>query len=327
MGIQFLATGSYLPGDVVTNDDLAKFLDTSDEWITSRTGIKTRHIAKGETTSDLAVEAARAALSKSGISSQQIGLVICASVSPDVSVPMIAAKVKRALGIENAAAFDLNANCSSFVYTTTTAYSLMQTCGYEYALIVGADTNSQIVDWTDRATCVLFGDGAGAAVLARTDAPGILATHLDCIIDHEDALNCANKLNKTPFFDPDVDESLQSRPNRIQMKGSKVMKFAIRAFTESAKIVAQKAGVQIADIKAIVPHQANLRILSSAAKSLGVPLERFYVNIDRVANTSAASVPTALDEAVQNGVIKRGDLVLLAAFGGGLSSGAVLLEW
>lgn len=327
MGIQFLATGSYLPRGVVTNDDLAKFLDTSDEWITSRTGIKTRHIAKGETTSDLAVEAARAALSKSGIGSQQIGLVICASVSPDVSVPMIAAKVKRALGIENAAAFDLNANCSSFIYTTTTAYSLMQTCGYEYALIVGADTNSQIVDWTDRATCVLFGDGAGAAVLARTGAPGILATHLDCIIDHEDALNCANKLNKTPFFDPDADDSLQSRPDKIQMKGSKVMKFAIRAFTESAKIVAQKAGVQIADIKAIVPHQANLRILSSAAKSLGVPLERFYVNIDRVANTSAASVPTALDEAVQNGVIKRGDLVLLAAFGGGLSSGAVLLEW
>ena len=174
---------------------------------------------------------------------------------------------------------------------------------------------------------MLFGDGAGAAVLAKTDAPGILATHLDCIIDREDALHCANKLHKTPFFDPDTVETLRERPDKIQMKGSKVMKFAIRAFTESAKIVTQKAGVQIADIKAIVPHQANFRILTSAAKSLGVPLERFCVNIDRVANTSAGSVPTALDEAVRSGVIQRGDLVLLAAFGGGLSSGAVLLEW
>ncbi|WP_040197773.1 3-oxoacyl-ACP synthase III family protein [Candidatus Soleaferrea massiliensis] len=323
MGISILSTGCFLPEKIVTNDDLATFLDTSDEWITTRTGIKTRHIAVGETTSTMGAKAAAQALERSGLSPDEIDLVICATVSPDVCCPMVSANIKKALQIESAATFDINVNCSSFIYAIAIASSMMQTCGYRNALIVGSDTNSQIIDWSDRSTCVLFGDGAGAAILTKDDRRGILSSHLDCIIDQDNMLYCANKIDPTPFSD----HAVQGADTKVSMHGSGVMRFAIHAFHDAVEIVTQKAGVKLEDIQLIFPHQANIRILYSAAKKMGIDMDKFYVDIDKVANTSCASIPIALDLAATEGKLKRGDLIMLIAFGGGLSSGAMLLEW
>lgn len=322
MGIQIISTGSYLPELTVTNDDLSKFLDTSDEWITTRTGIKTRHIAAGETTTDMGVKAAALALERSGLDKDEIDLIICATVTPDVCAPMVASNIKKALNIERAAAFDLNANCSSFVYATTTAASLMEYCGYKHAIVVGSDSNSQIVDWTDRSTCVLFGDGAGAVVLSTTDKRGIISTFLSGAIDVDNSLVCHTKRDKTPF-----DQAEQTEKTKVVMNGQGIMRFAIGAFVEAVETVTAKAGIDRSDIKLIVPHQANVRIINSAAKKMGIDESRIYIDIDKTANTSSASIPLALDEAVQKVALNRGDLVLFISFGGGLSSGAVLLEW
>lgn len=322
MPIQIISAGSYLPELVVTNHDLAKFLDTSDEWITTRTGIKTRHIATNETTTGMGAKAARAALDNSGLRPEDINLVICATLTPDTCVPMVAANIKKELAIENAAAFDINGNCTGFVSAVTVAESLMKNCGFRNALVVGSDTNSQIIDWSDRTTCIVFGDGAGAVVLSNTGSRGIIASHLDCIIDAEEALNCYNRRKKTPFSDNE-----RTQDPGIVMQGNKVMRFAVKAFIESVKQVTEKAGVSLDDVKYIVPHQANLRIIDSAATSMQFDRNRFYVNIDRVANTSSGTIPIALDEMLRNNLLSRGDLIILAAFGGGLSSGAVLLEW
>lgn len=322
MGNQIVSTGSYLPELTVANDDLKKFLDTNDEWISSRTGIKSRHIAVNQTTTTLGIRAAEAALKKSGLVPENIDLVICATVTPDDCVPMVAANIKKGLGIVNAAAMDINANCSGFVYAITVADSLMKSCGYHNAIVVGAETLSQMVDWSDRATCVLFGDGAGAVVLSNTGARGILCSHLDCLSDTEEALSCHNKIDGTPFSEYERHEDV-----KLHMKGRNVMRFAVKAFLDAANNVIDQAGVTFDDVKVIIPHQANLRILQTAAKTLGVDINKFYINIDHTANTSAASIPVALDEAVGKGLIQKGDLVLFAAFGGGLSSGAALVEW
>ncbi len=319
---QIISTGAYLPELVVTNDDLSEFLDTSDEWITTRAGIKTRHIVTDETTSDMGIKAAGIALQKSGLAAEDIELVICATFTPDTCVPMVAANIKKGLGIESAAAFDVSAICSGFVYAITVANSLMKTCGYKNALVVGSDTNSQALDWKDRATCVLFGDGAGAVVLSNTECRGIISTHLDCIIDGEDALSCNNRLEKTPFSKVErLDDT------KIKMNGPKVMRFAVKAVAEAVKIVTKKANVSLDEITMIVPHQANARILHAAAKNLNIDSRKFYINIDKTGNTSAATIPIALDEIVSKKLISRGDLIIFVAFGGGLSSGAVLLEW
>ncbi len=322
MPVQIVSAGSYLPELVVSNADLAAFLDTSDEWIRTRSGIGTRHIARNETTTDMGAAAARAALQKSGLQPDNIGLVICATVTPDTRVPMVAATIKKALGIESAAAFDLNGNCSGFIYAITVADSLMKSCGYDHAIVVGSDTNSQMLDWTDRSTCVLFGDGAGAVVLSRTDRRGIIATHLDCIIDSDTALLCPTPHDATPFYAPERADSA-----KLLMQGRKVMRFVVKAFVESLKQVTNAANVSVDDLKYIVPHQANLRMIESSASSMGVDISRFYVNIDKVANTSSATIPIALNEMTERNLLERGDLIALSAFGGGLSSGSVLLEW
>lgn len=322
MGIQIISTGSYLPPLTVTNDDLSKFLDTSDEWITTRTGIHTRHIAVNETTSDMGTQAAKTALERSGLDADDIDLVICATVSPDVCVPMVASNIKKALNIEHCVGFDMNANCSSFVYALTTAASLMEYCGYRNAIVVGTDTNSQILNWQDRSTCVLWGDGAGAVVLSRTDKKGILATFMDGMIDKDGALVCRNKRDVTPFHPNYYDEQ-----GKVIMNGHGTMKFAVNAFSDAVHSVLKKANITADDIKLIIPHQANIRIIKSAAKRMGIGEDKFFINIDRNANTSCASIPIALDEALQSRKFGEGDLVLLTAFGGGLSSGAVLLEW
>lgn len=319
---QIISTGSYLPELILSNDDLSEFLDTSDEWITTRAGIKTRHIVTDETTSDMGLKAAEIALKKSGLTAEDIDLVICATFTPDTCVPMIAANIKKGLGIESAPAFNVNANCSGYVYAITIADSLMKNCGYKNALVVGSDTNSQVVDWKDRSTCVLFGDGAGAVVLSMTAKRGIMSTHLDCLIDAEEVLSCNNRLEKTPYF---KNERLEN--TKIKMNGPKVMHFAVKALTEAVEIVTKKANVLLDDIAMIVPHQANARILHAAAKNLYIDASKFYINIDKTGNTSSATIPIALDEIVSKKLISRGDLIIFVAFGGGLSSGAVLLEW
>lgn len=322
MGIQVISAGSYLPQLVVTNEMLSEFLDTSDEWITSRTGIKQRHIATDETTTDLGVKAAKIALENSGLSKEDINLVICATGTPDACVPTVAANIKKELGIESAPAFDMNTNCSSFVYAITVAESLMKNCNYKNALVIGVDVNSQILDWQDRSTAVLFGDGAGAVVLSNTENEGIIASHLNCIIDKDNALTCYNEIYETPFYKKENDKNL-----KVSMNGQAVLRFATRAFTDVLNAVVEKAGISPSDIKLIVPHQANLRIIKAAAKKMNIDEDKIYINIDKASNTSAATIPIALHEALEKNLIKRGDIILFAAFGAGLSSGAVLLRW
>lgn len=322
MGIRIISAGSYLPELIVTNDKLSEFLDTNDEWISTRTGIRQRHIATKETTTDLGVKAAKIAIENSGLSSNDINLVICATGTPDVCVPTVAANIKKELGIESAPAFDMNTNCSSFIYAITVAESLMKNCNYKNAIVIGADVTSQILDWEDRATAVLFGDGAGAVVLSNSESKGILSTHLDCVSDHDNSLSCNNKLESTPFFKADPE-----RNTKVAMSGKSVMRFATKAFTEAVNTAAEKAGISVDDIKLIIPHQANLRILKAAAKKMNIDENKIYVNIDKASNTQAATIPIALHEVLNKNLINRGDIVLFVAFGAGLSSGAVLLEW
>lgn len=322
MGIQIISTGSYLPELVVTNDDLSKFLDTNDEWISTRTGIKQRHIATNETTTTLGAKAAKIALKNSGLSSDDINLVICATCTPDACAPTVAANIKKELGIESAPAFDMNTNCSSFVYAVTVAESLMKNCNYKNAIVVGVDVNSQILDWEDRATAVLFGDGAGAVVLSNTQNRGILASYLNCVTDSDNSLVCNNKIESTPFFKANAE-----RNTKVTMTGKSVMRFGTRAFIKAVNTVLEKAGISVDDIKLLVPHQANLRIIKAAANKMNIDENKIYVNIDKVSNTQAGTIPIALHEALSNNVLNRGDIVLFVAFGAGLSSGAVLLEW
>ncbi|EHJ00999.1 3-oxoacyl-(acyl-carrier-protein) synthase 3 [Clostridium sp. DL-VIII] len=322
MGIQIISAGSALPGLAVTNDDLSKFLDTSDEWISTRTGIKQRYIATNETTTDLGAKAARVALENSGISKADIELVVCATGTPDVCAPTVAANIKKELGIESAPAFDMNTNCSSFIYAITVAESLMKNCNYKNAIVIGVDVNSQIVDWQDRGTAVLFGDGAGAVVLSNTENTGIISTHLDCIIDKDNSLACNNKIEATPFSEADY-----NRNAKVTMNGKSIMRFATKAFTEAVNEVVDKADISVSDIKLIIPHQANLRILKAAAGKMNIDEDKIYVNIDKVANTQAGTIPIALHEALEKKLINRGDIILFVAFGAGLSSGAVLLKW
>ncbi|WP_315066175.1 beta-ketoacyl-ACP synthase III [uncultured Clostridium sp.] len=322
MGIQIISAGSALPKLAVTNDDLSRFLDTSDEWISTRTGIKQRYIATKETTTDLGIKAARIALENSGLSKDDIELVVCATGTPDVCAPTVAANIKKELGIESAPAFDMNTNCSSFIYAITVAESLMKNCNYKNAIVIGVDVNSQIIDWKDRGTAVLFGDGAGAVVISNTESSGIISTYLDCIIDQDNSLACNNKIDSTPFFETDAE-----RNTKVTMSGKSVMRFATKAFTEAVSAVIDKANISVEDIKIIIPHQANLRILKAAASKMNIDEDKIYVNIDKVANTQAATIPIALHEALEKKLINRGDIVLFVAFGAGLSSGAVLLKW
>lgn len=323
--IRITGTGHYLPPLTVSNDDLSQIVETDDEWIVSRTGIHVRHIAVEDTTSSMAIAAARRALESAGVEPDEVGLVICATVTPDMTTPMVAAYVKAALGIGHAATFDLNANCSSCVYALTVAHSLMTTGGYAHALVIGSDANSQQIDWSDRATCVLFGDGAGAFVLSEDDSgdSGILATYLDCIIDEKESLVRRTQRDAHPWSDT----VLTGPDTKVKMVGADIMKFSNMAFGTSMGRVCEQAGVAPDDIDCVIAHQANLRILSYAARKSGIPLEKFFVSIDHTANTSSASVPIALDEAILDRRIEQGDLVLVVAFGGGLTMGAVLIRW
>jgi len=315
-------TGSFLPPRRVTNDELAQTVDTSDEWIVERTGIRARHIAgEGETTATLATEAARRALEAAGMNAGQIDLIILATATPDQTFPATATKVQHALGILDCVAFDVAAVCSGFLYAISVAESMIRGGGSTNALVIGAETFSRILDWEDRATCVLFGDGAGAVVLTAeegangSDGRGILST----------ALHADGRYNQLLYVDGGP--STTGTVGKLRMKGSEVFRHAVVNLAAVLEEAIQKAGLTTADIDWVVPHQANRRILDATARKLGLPAERVVITVDEHANTSAASVPLALDVAVRDGRIKRGDLIVLEAMGGGFTWGAAVARY
>ncbi len=310
--------GSYLPERIITNDELSKTIDTTDEWIQQRVGIKQRHVAaEGEFTSDLATHAARRALDNARISAAEIDLIIVATTTPDLTFPATAAIVQQKLGMHHGAAFDLQAVCSGFVYGMVTADSFLKNGIARRALVIGAETTSRILDWTDRTTCVLFGDGAGAAVLelGGDGERGILASSI-----RSDG-HFADKLNTTGG--PSTTKTI----GVVHMEGKEVFRHAVGKITDVVENVLSATGHTVKDLDWFVPHQANRRIIEGAGEKLHIPPEKVVITVDRHANTSAASVPLALTEAVNDGRIKRGDLVMIEAMGGGFTWGASLIRW
>lgn len=317
-GSRVLGTGSALPRRIVTNAELAERVDTSDEWIVARTGIRQRHIAEAdETTATLAIAAARAAIEDAGIEASSIGLIVLATATPDNTFPATATKVQAALGCQGGIAFDVAAVCSGFLYALATADSLLRTGMAKRALVIGAETFSRILDWEDRTTCVLFGDGAGAIVLEagrEGDTAGIIGTRL-----HADG-------DKHELLYVDGGPSTTQTVGHLRMRGQEVFRHAVVNLSDVLKEVLEDTGYSAGDIDWVVPHQANARILDATARKLGIAPDRVIVTVDRHANTSAASVPLALDVARKDGRIKAGDLVMLEAMGGGFTWGASLIR-
>ena len=312
-------TGSALPRRVMTNEELAQLVDTSDEWIRERTGICTRYIAgEGETTGTLATDAARVALADAGIAASEVDLIVLATATPDNTFPATAVQVQAALGTSGGIAFDVAAVCSGFLYALATADSMLRTGLAKCALVIGAETFSRILVWEDRATCVLFGDGAGAFVIraedVAEDGPGVLATRLHAAGEHRELLYV------------DGGPSTTGTVGKVRMQGREVFRHAVTNLAEVLREVLEDTALSPADIDWVVPHQANLRILDATARKLGLPIEKVVVTVDRHANTSAASVPLAFDAARRDGRIKDGDLVMLEAMGGGFTWGASLLR-
>jgi len=312
-----IGTGSALPRRRVTNAELAQTVDTSDEWIVERTGIRSRYIAgEGETTSSLAAEAARNAIEAAGIAPSDIGLIILATATPDQTFPASATTVQTALGIDDCVSFDIQAVCSGFLYALSVADSMIRGGTATHALVIGAETFSRILDWEDRTTCVLFGDGAGAVVLkAEEGTRGILTTRLHADGRHNQLLYV------------DGGPSTTQTVGKLRMKGQEVFRHAVTNLAQVLREVMEETGLTVADIDWVVPHQANRRILDATARKLSLPAERVIITVDQHANTSAASVPLALDVAVRDGRIKRGDLLVLEAMGGGFTWGAAAIRY
>jgi len=319
MYARVIGTGSYLPGSPVTNNDLAgRGIDTSDEWIATRTGIRSRHLAAaGTTSSELGVIAAQRAMEMAGVSADDIDLIIVATSTPDFIFPSTACIIQGKLGNKGAAAFDVQAVCAGFVYALGVAEKFLASGSHRRALVIGAEVFSRILDWNDRGTCVLFGDGAGAVVLEASETSGIQATALHADGSQFAILNvpgqiCSGQVTGDPF---------------LRMDGQAVFKFAVRVLSDVAEEVCTKAGVAATEIDWLVPHQANIRIIEATGKKLGLARDKVVVTVDRHGNTSAASVPLALDEAVRDGRIQRGQKVLLEGVGGGFTWGAALIEF
>jgi 3-oxoacyl-[acyl-carrier-protein] synthase-3 len=311
-------TGSRLPDKVLTNKDLEALVETSDDWIVSRTGIRQRHIAaEGEFTSDLALQACLKALESAGRSAADVDLIVVATSTPDMVFPSSACLLQAKLGVKKGAAFDVQAVCSGFVYALATADLFIRSGRHKCALVVGAEVFSRILDWKDRGTCVLFGDGAGAVVLEASDTPGILSSHLHADGSHAGILNVPGQV---------CGGAIRGDPT-LKMDGSAVFKLAVRVLEESAHEALAANGLAVADIDAYIPHQANVRIVSHVARKLGLAQSRCIVTVDRHANTSAASIPLALDVAVRDGRVRAGHTVLLQGVGGGFTWGSVLLKY
>ena len=317
MSIQILGTGAYVPEKTVTNDDLSKMVETSDEWITQRVGVKERHVSVDETTADMAAKAAQQALEAAGISAEELDLIVAATVTSDSICPSMAALVQRQIGA-HCPAFDISSACSGFLFALDTAAAFIARGGVRHALVIGAERLSRVLDWTDRSTCVIFGDGAGAAVVG----PGedYLCSHL-FTQGNDEVLSIPAGKGNSPFY------TREEPRYRVSMNGQETFKFAVRRIADDLKAAAEQIGVTVADLDYIVPHQANSRIIDLAARRLGVPMEKFVLNIDRFGNTSSASVPISLNELVRSGRLKKGDLIALCAFGGGLSSAVCIIRW
>ncbi len=320
------ATGSYVPAKKLTNLDLEKMVDTSDEWITARTGIKERRIAaRNQACSDLAAKAGASALKQRGMKSSELDLIIVATVTPDTFVPSAACMVQEKLGAAKAAAFDINAACSGFIYALSVANAFVRSGQYGKVLVIGSEVLSKITNWQDRSTCVLFGDGAGAVLVEPAPAGEGRIVSVDIHADGSkgDLLMIPAGGSRTPVSEETVKKGL----HYLQMSGNETFKVAVKTLENLVLNTLRSNGLQSSQISLLIPHQANLRIIKATAERLGIPMERVAVNIDRFGNTSAASIPIALDEAVREGRLKRGEYVLLEAFGGGLTWASALLEW
>lgn len=317
MNFSILGTGMYVPEKIVTNDDLAKIVETSDEWITQRVGVKQRHICTNETAEDLGYKAALNALENSGCKASEIDLILVATVSGETVSPSVACMIQNKLGV-SCMAYDINAACSAFIFLLETAAGFFARNTVKKVLIIGAERMSRIVDWEDRSTCVIFGDGAGAAVLGEGD--GYIASTFT-VKGGDDVIKIPQFIGKSPYFEKEAENPY------INMKGQETFKYAVTAICDDINELTEKTGIKTEDINYIVPHQANLRIIDYASRRNGIPAEKFYVNIDRYGNTSSASIPIALDEMNRGGLIKKGDILLLTAFGGGLANASCLIKW
>jgi 3-oxoacyl-[acyl-carrier-protein] synthase-3 len=317
--------GSYLPAKVLTNADLEKMVDTSDEWITTRTGIQERRVAaKNEFTSDMAVKAAQRAMKMAGVTAEQLDLIIVATITPDMPFPATACLVQHKLGARRAAAFDLEAACSGFIYGLEIGQQFIMSRTYDTVLVIGAEKLSSIVDWQDRNTCVLFGDGAGAAVLQnRPNAHGLLTAVMGADGEKANLLYMPGGGSRCPA----TQETVQAKRHYLQMEGRETFKNAVQAMCTAAREALNRCELDITKVKCIIPHQANRRIIDAVGERLGATPEQLFINVNRYGNTSAASVAIALDEAVASGKVQRGDLVLLVVFGAGLTWGAAVIEW
>lgn len=325
MKARIVSTGSYVPEKILTNHDLEKMVETSDEWITERTGIKERRIAAPEqATSDLAFEASIKALKKANLTAKDIDLIIVATVSPDMLVPSAACILQMKLGASNAVAFDINGACTGFIYALSVAEKFIKTGASKRALVIGAEMLSRFTDWTDRSTCVLLADGAGAVVVepAKEDE-GIQIIDIFSDGTMWDFIHMPAGGSQMPV----TEDVIKQRLNFIKMRGNETFKVAVKTLEEIVDTTLKKGGITSSELSLLVPHQANIRIIQAMAKRLDLPMEKVMVNINKYGNTSAASIPIALDEANEQGKIKRGDYVMLAAFGAGLTWGAALIKW
>jgi 3-oxoacyl-[acyl-carrier-protein] synthase-3 len=318
---RIIGTGSFLPEKVMTNQDLEKFVDTSDQWIQDRTGIKQRHIAgKNETTGDLAEKAARRAMEAAGKGPDDIDLIVLATTTPDQIFPSTACLVQSRLNIHGCPAFDIQAVCTGFVYALAVADNFIRAGSATCALVIGAETFSRILNWKDRGTCVLFGDGAGAVVLEASDEPGIVSTHLHADGDYAKLLHVPDGVSKGY-------DRVQKEQAFVEMRGNEVFKMAVNTLGRIVEETLEKNGLEKSDIDWLIPHQANFRIIRGIARKLQMPMERVVVTVAEQGNTSAASVPLALDTAVRDGRIKRGETLLMEAFGGGFTWGSALVKY
>jgi len=319
-----LGLGCYLPSKKITNTDLEKIVDTSDQWIMTRTGIKERRIAsKEEATSDLGVAASKIAIEDAGLKPDDIDLIITATITPDMFFPATACIIQDKIGAKNAAAFDINAACSGFVFGMIIAQQFVNTGVYNNVLVVGAEKLTSIVDWTDRSTCILFGDGAGACVIGRSKERNIISSFMGADGSRGDLLKVPAGGSRLPT----TLETVKDKLHFLKMEGNEVFKIAVRVMADAANQATKKIGLGCDDIKLLIPHQANIRILLAVAKKLGLPEEKIFMNIEKYGNMSAASTAVALVEACKEGRIKKGDNVVLVAFGGGLTYGAAVIKW
>ena len=321
MGTRIIGTGSCLPATIVTNDDLAKIMDTSDEWISTRTGIRERHLVKEETTTSMSAEAARRAMENAGVTAEEIDLLIVGTLSADCVTPACACEVQAPIGAVNAVAFDINAACAGFMFALNIANAYLQTGIYKTGLILGAETLSKIMDWNDRSTCVLFGDGAGAAVVRAEEQAGLLAFDQGSDGVKGKVLACRNRSNNNPLME--TSKELEY----VHMDGQEVYKFAVTAVPHSLQKTIQAAGLTVEDIDYFALHQANIRILQSVAKRLKVSEDKFPISLDHCGNISAASVPILLDEMNRKGMLKAGMKIAMSGFGGGLTWASAVVEW